>query len=111
MAKQVWSIMVWLYPADHLSELERVQRLEHHRPRGWRTRAFNPPALDRLPYGHYDDLEAAEAEMQELAGRLGRGEPLWIRTKQEVFLIPAHSVQYAVLAEGQTETDSTTASI
>lgn len=35
---------VWLYPADHLSELERVQRLEHHRPRGWRTRAFT---LDR----------------------------------------------------------------
>lgn len=102
MAK-IWSIMIWLYPADHMGQKEEQQREEPHRPRGWRVGVFNPPALERIAYGHYDDLESAEAELQELAARLAKGEPLWVRRKEdEVFLIPAHSVQYAAMGEGQT---------
>lgn len=105
MAK-IWSIMIWLYPANHMGEREEQQREEPHRPRGWRVGVFNPPALERIAYGHYDNPQTAEAALKELADRIAQGQPLWVKRKQdEVFLIPAHSVQYAAMGEGQTATN------
>ncbi|AEB11319.1 hypothetical protein [Marinithermus hydrothermalis] len=105
MAK-VWSIVVWLYPNDHLTEEDRQQRRVPERPRGWRVGVFNPPAVDRLPYGHYDSLKDAEQALAEIEARLEAGRPLRVTLREHTFLIPAHSVQYVALGEGEAGTES-----
>jgi hypothetical protein len=99
---EVWSVLVWLHepPNDgELAEKVRQVRLGGEQSRSHRTRVFNPPALQRVHYGHYPSRDDAEAALIQLGEQLKQNEPIMIRGESHGYLIPAHSVNYLAMGK------------
>lgn len=101
---EVWSIIIWLKDGAGAPDEETLAKIQQNRAEGaqppnHRTRVFNPPALQRVHYGHYRSRDDAESVLQELAEELAGNEPMYINKEEHAFLIPAHSIYYLALGK------------
>lgn len=104
MAKAAYSIVLWLnVPGSQAHETEETQLLsERSEKPGAQAHVFNAPAATRLIYGSYETHAEAISALTELESHLARDQAVHIGNKHDeqgrVYLIPAKSVYYAVLA-------------
>jgi len=97
-----YSIVLWLnVPGAQARQEEEIASLRDREAKpGAHTHIFNPPAATRLVYGSYETRDEAQSALDEIAGTLERGRALRVggHNREVLFLVPAHSVYYAVLA-------------
>ena len=112
MAKAAYSIVLWLnVPGPQAHEREEKEYLsqgggagasEHEATVTSRTHVFNAPAASRLIYGSYETHAEAISALNELESHLARDQAVHIGDKHDergtLYLVPAKSVYYAVLA-------------
>ena len=107
MAKAAYSIVLWLnVPGPQAREAQEVEYLsERSEKPGAQSHVFNAPAATRLIYGAYETHDEATSALSELEGHLARDQAVRIDDEKDergaLYLIPAKSVYYAVLAATQ----------
>lgn len=70
---------------------------------GHRSFVFNAPALPRVRYAHFEDRDEAEATLLNLAQEIDAGRTIIVRAGPSSFAIPAGSVHYVALSEGEAD--------
>ena len=105
MAKAAYSIVLWLnVPGPQARQEEEAEYLSEQgeKPVHSRTHVFNAPAATRLVYGAYETHDEAKGALTDLESQLARDQAVHVGDKNDeratVYLIPAKSVYYAVLA-------------
>ena len=105
MAKAAYSIILWLnVPGPQARQEEEAEYLgeQGEKPLHSRTHVFNVPAATRLVYGAYETHDEAKGALTDLESQLARDQAVHVGDKNDeratVYLIPAKSVYYAVLA-------------
>ena len=112
MAKAAYSIVLWLNvpgpqaregeEAEYLSQDENSETDSSERKVQSRTHVFNAPAATRLVYGSYETHDEATKALNDLESQLARDQAVHVGDKNDahstVYLIPAISIYYAVLA-------------
>ena len=104
MAKAAYSIVLWLnVPGSQAHEAEETRYLsERSEKSGAQSHVFNAPAATRLVYGSYGAHAEAISALNELESLLARDQAVHIGDRRDeqgrVYLIPAKSVYYVVLA-------------
>ena len=104
MAKAAYSIILWLnVPGPQARQEEETEYLgESEKSVHSRTHVFNAPAATRLVYGAYETHDEAKGALTDLESQLARDQAVHVGDKNDeratVYLIPAKSVYYAVLA-------------
>ena len=107
MAKAAYSIVLWLnVPGPQAREEQEVEYLsERSEKPGAQSHVFNAPAATRLIYGAYETHDEAASALNELEAHLARDQAVRIGDEKDergaLYLIPAKSVYYAVLAATQ----------
>ena len=105
MTKAAYSIVLWLnVPGPQARQEEETEYLgeQGEKPVHSRTHVFNAPAATRLVYGAYETHDEAKGALTDLESQLARDQAVHVGDKNDeratVYLIPAKSVYYAVLA-------------
>ncbi|WP_027482512.1 hypothetical protein [Deinococcus pimensis] len=99
-----YTVMLWLVnpgpqvyeaAADALTHGEARSRMP-----GAMSGVTEPPAATRLVYGVFDTPTDAELALAEVEAQLAGNRPVRVAQRSgHVFLVPAHRVHYAVVAE------------
>lgn len=99
---RVYSLIIWLKDSG-LIPLEQSQVAVDPGAigEGHRSFVFNSPALPRVHYAHFDVRGDAEAALRRLCGEIDAGRTTIVRVGDTTFAIPAHSVHYVALGEGE----------
>lgn len=107
MAKAAYSIVLWLnVPGPQARQEEEVDYLSDRSEKpGAQSHVFNAPAATRLIYGSYETRDEARSALTELESLLARDQAVHVGDEKDergaLYLIPAKSIYYAVLAATQ----------
>lgn len=96
----VYAIIIWLRDSGLVPLDEgRAETIGS----GHRSFVFNAPALPRVRYAHFEDRDEAEATLRNLAQQIDAGRTILVRAGVSSFAIPARSVHYVALSEGEAD--------
>lgn len=101
---KVYAVVIWLKERGSLPlDESRARANDAAIGSGHRSFVFNEPALPRVRYAHFEDRDEAEAALQQLAQAIDAGRTIVVRAGESSFAIPAASVHYVALGEGEAE--------